>query len=136
MKQIISILLTLLLLVSNTGIAYAQHFCGEYEMMAKVTLGHEKLSCGMVMQVDVCDQDNEDDIHSCCNNQYTQVDFDDTFIQSIFEFQITPIFDVINTAISASVSRVLKLQKEVVNNPYNPPPLIKDIPVLLETFLI
>ena len=135
-KKFTSILLIFLLLVSNTGISYAQHFCGEYEMMAKVTIGQERLSCGMAAVKDLCDESHQSDTHSCCNNQYTQVDFDDTFIQSVFEFQITPIFDVINTAISASVSRVLKLQKEVVNNPYNPPPLIKDIPVLLETFLI
>ncbi len=136
MKQLISILLTLLLLVSNFGVAYAQHFCGEYEMMAKVTLGHERLSCGMVMQESVCDQDKENDSHSCCNNQYTQVEFDDTLTQTVFEFQTIPTFNLINRGVSSCVSEILTLQKQVVYITYNPPPLIKDIPVLLETFLI
>ena len=136
MKQIISILLTLLLLISNTGITYAQHFCGGHQMMAKVTIGQERLSCGMAPVKDLCDESHQSDTHSCCNNRYTQVAFDDTVEQPVVEFQLTPVFDVDNNAIISSVSEILKLQKQVVYTIYNPPPLIKNIPVFLETFLI
>ena len=136
MKQIISILLTLLLLISNTGITYAQHFCGGHQMMAKVTIGQERLSCGMALVKDLCDESHQSDTHSCCNNLYTQVAFDDTVEQPIVEFQLTPVFDVDNNAIINSVSEILTLQKEVVYTIYNPPPLIKDFPVLFDTFLI
>ena len=136
MKQIISILLTLLLLISNTGITYAQHFCGGHQMMAKVTIGQERLSCGMALVKDLCDESHQSDTHSCCNNLYTQVAFDDTVEQPTVEFQLTPVFDVDNNAIISSVSEILTLQKEVVYTIYNPPPLIKDFPVLFDTFLI
>lgn len=136
MKQIISILLTLLLLISNTGITYAQHFCGGHQMMAKVTIGQERLSCGMALVKDLCDESHQSDTHSCCNNLYTQVAFDDTVEQPIVEFQLTPVFDVDNNAIISSVSEILTLQEEVVYTIYNPPPLIKDFPVLFDTFLI
>ena len=136
MKQIISILLTLLLLISNTGITYAQHFCGGHQMMAKVTIGQERLSCGMAPVKDLCDESHQSDTHSCCNNLYTQVAFDDTVEQPVVEFQLTPVFDVDNNAIISSVSEILTLQKEVVYTIYNPPPLIKDFPVLFDTFLI
>ena len=136
MKQIISILLTLLLLISNTGITYAQHFCGGHQMMAKVTIGQERLSCGMAPVKDLCDESHQSDTHSCCNNLYTQVAFDDTVEQPVVEFQLTPVFDVDNNAIISSVSEILTLQKEVVYTLYNPPPLIKDFPVLFDTFLI
>ena len=136
MKQIISILLTLLLLISNTGITYAQHFCGGHQMMAKVTIGQERLSCGMAPVKDLCDDSHQSDTHSCCNNLYTQVAFDDTVEQPIVEFQLTPVFDVDNNAIISSVSEILTLQEEVVYTIYNPPPLIKDFPVLFDTFLI
>ena len=136
MKQIISILLTLLLLISNTGITYAQHFCGGHQMMAKVTIGQERLSCGMALVKDLCDESHQSDTHSCCNNLYTQVAFDDTVEQPIVEFQLTPVFDVDKNAIINSVSEILTLQKEVVYTIYNPPPLIKDFPVLFDTFLI
>ena len=136
MKQIISILLTLLLLISNTGITYAQHFCGGHQMMAKVTIGQERLSCGMAPVKDLCDESHQSDTHSCCNNRYTQVAFDDTVEQPVVEFQLTPVFDVDNNAIISSVSEILTLQKEVVYTIYNPPPLIKDFPILFDTFLI
>jgi hypothetical protein len=135
-KQIISILLTLLLLISNTGITYAQHFCGGHQMMAKVTIGQERLSCGMALVKDLCDESHQSDTHSCCNNLYTQVAFDDTVEQPTVEFQLTPVFDVDKNAIISSVSEILTLQEEVVYTIYNPPPLIKDFPVLFDTFLI
>ena len=136
MKQIISILLTLLLLISNTGITYAQHFCGGHQMMAKVTIGQERLSCGMALVKDLCDESHQSDTHSCCNNLYTQVAFDDTVEQPVVEFQLTPPFKANTTTFSASVYEILTLQKEVVYTLYNPPPLIKDFPVLFDTFLI
>ena len=136
MKQIISILLTLLLLISNTGITYAQHFCGGHQMMAKVTIGQERLSCGMALVKDLCDESHQSDTHSCCNNLYTQVAFDDTVEQPIVEFQLTPPLKANTTTFSASVYEILTLQKEVVYTIYNPPPLIKNFSVLFDTFLI
>ena len=136
MKQIISILLTLLLLISNTGITYAQHFCGGHQMMAKVTIGQERLSCGMAPVKDLCDESHQSDTHSCCNNLYTQVAFDDTVEQPIVEFQLTPPLKANTTTFSASVYEILTLQKEVVYSIYNPPPLIKNFSVLFDTFLI
>lgn len=136
MKQITSILLTLLLLISNTGITYAQHFCGGHQMMAKVTIGQERLSCGMALVKDFCDETNQSDTHSCCNNRYTQVAFDDTIEQPVLECQFLPVFDGGNTAIVEGVSKMLTLPKEIVYTIYNPPPLIKDISVFFETFLI
>ena len=136
MKQITSILLTLLLLISNTGITYAQHFCGGHQMMAKVTIGQERLSCGMAPVKDLCDESHQSDTHSCCNNLYTQVAFDDTVEQPIVEFQLTPPLKANTTTFSASVYEILTLQKEVVYTIYNPPPLIKNFPVLFDTFLI
>jgi hypothetical protein len=135
-KQIISILLTLLLLISNTGITYAQHFCGGHQMMAKVTIGQERLSCGMALVKDLCDESHQSDTHSCCNNLYTQVAFDDTVEQPTVEFQLTPPLKANTTTFSASVYEILTLQKEVVYTLYNPPPLIKDFPILFDTFLI
>jgi len=135
-KQLTSILLTLLLLISNTGITYAQHFCGGHQMIAKVTIGQERLSCGMAAVKDLCDESHKSDTHSCCNNQYTQVEFDDTVEQPLIEFQIIPLLDVINKAFIPDGFEIRKLQKQVVYTVYRPPPLVKDIPVFLETFLI
>jgi hypothetical protein len=105
-------------------------------MMAKVTIGQERLSCGMALVKDLCDESHQSDTHSCCNNLYTQVAFDDTVEQPTVEFQFTPPFKANTTTFSASACEILTLQKEVVYTIYNPPPLIKDFPVLFDTFLI
>ena len=105
-------------------------------MMAKVTIGQERLSCGMAPVKDLCDESHQSDTHSCCNNLYTQVAFDDTVEQPIVEFQLTPPLKANTTTFSASVYEILTLQKEVVYSIYNPPPLIKNFPVLFDTFLI
>jgi hypothetical protein len=105
-------------------------------MIAKVTFGQEQLSCGMAMVQDDCDEAHEKEEHSCCNNQYTQVDVDDTIAQTLFEYQISPFFDPVKTPNYTTFSEIFVFQKEVVYTKYNPPPLIKDIPVIFETFLI
>ncbi|QIE59376.1 hypothetical protein G5B37_07300 [Rasiella rasia] len=135
MKQIFSIALSLLLLLSSSGIAYAQHFCGDFEMMATFTIGEKSLSCGMASVDDGC-EDEEAEEHTCCDNQYTKVTTDDNFSTSQDTFQVPTNF------VAAFVSVfVLQFETSAATEVaelwhYKPPPLIKNIPVLYETFLI
>lgn len=135
MKQVISILLSALMLISSSGITYAQHFCGEYEMLAKITMGEEHLSCGMKMEMSSCaDEEGED--HHCCNNEYTQVDTDDNFSKTSFKLD----FDQ-NFAVAFVSVFVLQYIDNYPDNShfftkYIPPPLDRDIPVWNQVFLI
>ena len=135
MKQIISIFLSLLLLASSSGVAYAQHYCGDHEMMSKVTLGESYLSCGMVMETSPCD-DEKMEIPSCCENQFTQVSTDDNFAKTSYKVDFDASF--VAALVTIFVFKELPLDDLKANyySAYNPPPLIKDIPVLYETFLI
>ncbi|MBT8261830.1 MAG: hypothetical protein KJO05_03345 [Bacteroidia bacterium] len=134
MQKIISIFLTILMLASSSGIAYAQHFCGEFEMLSEITLGEKDLSCGMAMELPGCD--DETDEHDCCDNEYTKVDTDDTFAKASFEF------DPGENFIFAFYSVFVLFQVEnYPENPdfykdYSPPPLERDLQVLYDTFLI
>jgi len=135
MSKIISILLSLLLLLSSTGITYAQHYCGEFEMISKVTLGEEHLSCGMAMEVPGC-EDNDDNDYHCCDNQYTSITTDDDFAKANFNIDF-------NHSIALAFVSIFVLQQLVDYEKsldeytfYHPPPLQKDILVLYETFLI
>lgn len=135
MKQLTSILLSILLLASTSGVSYAQHFCGDFEMMAVVTLGEEELSCGMSMKTDSCgDEDTEE--HSCCDNQYTKVTTDDNFNASEYELQLSSNFIVAFTSVFVVQSQEIASLEVVNYKEYDPPPLIKNLPVLYETFLI
>ena len=135
MKQIISIVLSILLLSSSTGVTYAQHFCGEFEMMAKITLGQERLTCGMQEAVDACG-DEKETAHDCCDNEYSQIETDDTFAATDITFIVNPFF--VATFISEFIlpSQTVIYKEHSSYTYYHPPPLIKDIPVLYESYLI
>lgn len=134
MNKVIAFFLSLLLLVSTSGIAYAQHFCGEYQMMAKVTLGTQQLSCGIALE-DHCEGE-EDQEHNCCENQYTQIDIDDNFASSQSDSIIIPTFVKAFVTVFILPSRFQEVKKTRFEHQYHAPPLIKNIPILYETFLI
>ncbi len=130
----------LLLLASTSGVAYAQHFCGDFEMMATVTLGEEKLSCGMAAEAhdDSCDTEGAEkaEDHTCCDNQYTKITTDDNFNASQDTFHLPANFVAAFVSVFIMPTETTTTSKIVAFSEYNPPSLIKNIPVLYETFLI
>tara|TARA_R110002124_G_scaffold99337_1_gene245356 strand:+ start:93576 stop:93983 length:408 start_codon:yes stop_codon:yes gene_type:complete len=135
MKQVISIFLSVLLLASSTGISYAQHFCGDYEMASMITLGPKQLSCDMAVEDDAC-ADEAAPSHNCCDNEYTSVDVDDNFFKANFNVTFNSQFAA--ALVSVFVLQISEEHSTTQNSyaEYDPPPLVKDIPVLFETFLI
>lgn len=134
MRKICSILLSTLLLLSSSGIAYAQHFCGDYEMIAEITLGEKHLSCGMKMEVPGCEEGEEE--HDCCDNEYTKVVVDDRFAKADFELKLNKTFVIAYTAVFVFQTEVVTTAKKLFFKDYSPPPLERDFQVLYESFLI
>ncbi|MBT0607306.1 HYC_CC_PP family protein [Aequorivita echinoideorum] len=137
MKQVISFSLAILLLLSSTGIGYAQHFCGGLKMDAEIAFVEKSLSCGMDMETHPCDDEKTiAEGHLCCENQFTQINTDDSFAKASLDFK----FD--NTFVAAFVSVFVLAEVELFTTSrnifaeYNPPPIDKDIPVLYQSFLI
>ncbi len=126
----------LLLLVSTSGVAYAQHFCGDFEMLSTLTLGEEKLSCDMVNLEDDACRDEKSENHSCCDNQYTKVTIDDNFHASQDTFQVPANFTAAFVSVFVLHIETSEIKTSELFSAYNPPPLIKNFPVLYETFLI
>ncbi|MEM7187117.1 MAG: hypothetical protein AAF466_10700 [Bacteroidota bacterium] len=123
------------LLLSNNGITYAEHFCGDHKMMGKITLGEAHLSCGMTMPVSDCEDGPEVERH-CCDNQYTTVETDDNYSGVSHDLQLSPVFVASFVAVF-----VLDLSWDYPQHidyfkDYSPPPLGDDLQVLYETFLI
>ncbi|MGJ8664778.1 MAG: HYC_CC_PP family protein [Patiriisocius sp.] len=132
----ISIFLTVLLLVSNSGVVLAQHFCGEYKMMEEISLGEKHLSCGIVMEQSSCGDEHEED-HDCCENHYVSVSTDTDYSStSTFTLDFQHDFIVAFVSVFADHSWIAESTTATFYLEYNPPPLVKDIPVLYETFLI
>ncbi|MDC7995490.1 HYC_CC_PP family protein [Altibacter sp. HG106] len=134
MKQSISILLSLLLLLSSSGLSYAQHFCGDYEMLAKVTLGEQHLSCGMAMESSTCD--GPSDTHGCCDNHFTKVDTDDHFSKASFDMALDTTFVIAFASVFVLDIPVVNSKETTALITYRPPPLERDIQVWYEVFLI
>lgn len=135
MQKIISILLTILILASNSGVTYAKHFCGDFEVVSTLTMGKKSLSCGMAMEADDCDSNEEGPMH-CCKNTYKNIDTDDTFVNSSYDLQISNNF--IACFISSFVLQYVSFSDKEIHlfNGYDPPPIFKDIQVLHEVFII
>lgn len=135
MQKIFSFILSLLLLLSSTGLTYAQHYCGDFKMMEKITFGEEHLSCGMAMVDTACgDEDQEE--HDCCDNQYTSITTDDNFAQSSFNSVLNDNFVAAFVSVFVLEKAYVKAEEQPHFSKYNPPPLLKNIPLLYETFLI
>jgi len=134
MKKALSILLAVLMLASSTGIAYAQHYCGEYKMLSEITIGEKHLSCGMAMELPGCDEEHEEP--GCCDNEYTKVETDDTFEKSSFEITFSPVFVASLVSVFILKWEELPEQHDFNFKDYSPPPSDRDLQVLYETFLI
>lgn len=135
MKKIISIVLTILILASNTGVTYAKHFCGDFEVMSTITLGEKNLSCGMKMDVKGCDNETQKDRH-CCKNKYENIDTDDNYSLSLFDLQINVPF--IASFVSIFIFKQFSdpSQGLLFYTNYKPPPIGKNLSVLYQVFTI
>ena len=135
MQKIISIVLTILILASSSGVTYAKHFCGDFEVVSTLTMGKKNLSCGMAMEADDCDKNEEDPI-DCCKNTYKNINTDDNFVNSSYDLQISNNF--IAGFISSFVLQYVSFSDKEIHlfNGYDPPPIYEDIQVLHEVFII
>jgi len=135
MQKAISLLLSVLLLASSTGVTYAKHFCGDFEVLSTITFGEKDLTCGMAMEADDCD-DNESKKYQCSKNKYENVDIDDNYSLASFDIQINiPFFaGFVSVFIIQQVDDASKSLHFYAN--YDPPPIDKDIPVLYQVFTI
>jgi len=134
MQRILSIILSLLILLSSSGITYAQHFCGEFEMMAELSMGEKHLSCGMAMEAPGCEGETED--HDCCSNEYTSVEIDDTFTKASFELDLDTNFVIAFNSVFVLQSDLIVESHIDYYKDYSPPPLGGDLQVRYQTFLI
>lgn len=137
MKKTISILLSVLMFASSSGIAYAQHFCSGMEMMAEITLGEKLLSCGMEEVSDKCgDETFIEKGHDCCENQFTKIQTDDNFTKASFDLKLNKTF--VATFVTVFVLQEVEITsaEKIFFADYSPPTLEQDLNILYETFLI
>lgn len=135
MKKAISIFLSLLLLVSSSGVAYAQHYCGGMEMLSKITIADIDLSCGMEEMTSDCEHDVADEDH-CCENLITQVSTDDNYAKACFDIEFDNSFFTSIVSVFVLQEVTITSNKNISFADYSPPPLIQNLCILYDSFLI
>ncbi len=131
-QKSVSTVLTLLVLVSTFSFTVDKHFCGS--ILVDQAVFSKALSCGMDMhsqsETDLMDQDK------CCSNQNISIEGQDelkiSFNSIAFDQQ------VFIAAFTFSYNNLFEgLPQQVIPyKNYTPPLIVKDIPVLNDTFLI
>lgn len=127
------------MLVSSSGIAYAQHFCGGMEITSEVTLVEKQLSCGMDAEpFDAnCEMENlASEAPDCCDDHITKIQTDENFTKASFDVKFNKTF--VATFVSVFVLQEVEITsfQKIFYAEYNPPPLERDLNILYETFLI
>lgn len=122
--------------MSNTGLVYAQHFCGGKIITNAFMIGEKSLGCSDDEAKDGLYDAHEKSMPECCNNIYLEVVSDDDYAGSSFDFQPDFSFVYAFFSILFDLQTVQISEKEVRFSEYLPPPDDKDIPVLYQTFLI
>lgn len=126
MKQLFSIFLSLILLISTTGFTINKHFCGGHLMATQIFITEEPESC--------CDEINMP--AGCCHNETEFYQLDETFNFTKVSFKITSNF--VFTFIKYIVLNDLFTSIDTYSTKYlhyKPPMIELNIPVLFQSFL-
>jgi len=138
-RNLVSIFLALLILLSNTGLTFATHYCGGFAVKRQLMFGHHALDCGMANMDSDCENlPPEDDTlksKSCCENHYQTLDTDDDYNSCEIQTIPNPDFIVAFAQTFLAISISAGNEKQQYTH-YSPPLLEYDMPVMNQVFLL
>lgn len=134
MKQLFSVILSLVFLITSMGFTVSSHICGGKKVKTVLSLGITDISCGMEDVKDNC-ATGEQMKSSCCQDEFQLMQIDEDYTPQLTEIDFSTDFLI------AFVGVYFDLYGSTTNEKYfyrdhSPPPLIKDIPILIQSFLI
>ncbi|MEX0998179.1 MAG: hypothetical protein WDZ45_14095 [Flavobacteriaceae bacterium] len=133
MQKTISILFSLLLLLSTTGLTYGQHFCEGVVVEFALSFGAEKMNCDEAEAEDSCEDTIQE--NDCCADVYYQVQADTDFAGKSFEPASE--LPVLGTSVSFhSLLAADPLKEKHPETHYLPPDIDTDRLSLFQVFLI
>jgi len=126
-------------LAGHAGFAMATHYCGGLAVEMQFVVGQAELDCGMANMETSCRgyaaKDNQIDKKPCCENEYQSLDVDD-------ELKTQNIDSSINLDFVATLFIMLAGRNYASENDnakylnYSPPLIERNIPVLVQSFLL
>lgn len=132
--KIVSFCMALLVFVSTMSFTIESHYCGD--VLVDTSVFGKVESCGMEVQQKTSSTECDISKKDCCSDEQLVVDGQDnlkiSFDKLDKEQQI-----LVATFIYSYVNLFTELQTENISfRDYSPPPLVRDVQVLDQTFLI
>lgn len=130
MKKVLSVILSFVILITSMGFTVSSHICGGKRINTTVNIEPTNVSCGMKLN-----NVTKEIKPNCCEDQFQTVWLNENYtvqLQKVnlsIDFTIEPIQTLINLLPK-------NLTQKILYKNYLPPPLIKDIPVMVQSFLI
>lgn len=135
-KSIVSSILALLVLVSSSSFMVNMHFCGGN--VQSVSLIEESSQCPMEVQLPPCHKKMAVKKSGCCEDKHVAFEGKD-FNTQVQDFS-TLTWQSINWAVTLPmIMEVIQVNESLTFSnhiPYKPPIVERDIPVLVQSFLI
>ena len=126
-KTILSSFLAIQVLFVSMGFTINQHYCMD-RLMDTAFNTHAESCMGMEMG------DLEMEME-CCEDTSNDVETDDTFLTKVQD-NPQPVFALVEVILWEISNESLVTNNPVTNNYTRPPPLIRDIPILVQSFRI
>jgi len=134
MNKIFSVILSLVILTTSMGFTVSSHICGGKKVKTVFSVGVADVSCGMEKKANDCSSKKQMK-KNCCEDEVQLIQNDKDYIQQITNFDFSP-----NFLIAFVTTYVELFENETTEidffSDHSPPPLIRDIPVLIQSFLI
>ncbi|NRA11722.1 MAG: hypothetical protein HRT57_07195 [Crocinitomicaceae bacterium] len=135
LKSIFSISLIVIFLAGIVGINYDTHYCCGEEIAAEFSIIPHPLTCGMMGQ----DSDNENEGETisqvCCETDHLAFEIDNDYVKYAMHDHDIQQVDIIPMDVVLATAQ-LRAKPQYQDLGYSPPPLDRDIIVLIQSFLI
>lgn len=133
MKIAFSIILSLIFLITSSGFVISSHLCGGKKVKTEFGLTINKVSCGMDKERNNCVKGTQMQ-SSCCQNQFRLVQIDEDYTQQYNKVEFNKEYAVALFTVITHLFPEKSIQQAFYSD-YSPP-LVRNIPILIQSFLI
>lgn len=134
MKKIFSVILSLVILFTSIGFTVSSHICGGKRVKTEFGLMMSDVSCGMEISENSCSSEEYME-SNCCQNQFQTIQMNEDYSQPLTEI-VSPTNFIITFIVALFSILPNTTIQTIFFRDYLPPPLVRDIPVLIQSFLI
>ncbi len=134
MKKFFSVILSLVFLMTSMGFTVSSHICGGKRVKTVVSMSVADVSCGMEKTRNNC-ASGEQMRSNCCQDEFLLMQLEENYTQQLTEVDFSNDFLVAFVVAYFDLIENTIAKKDLFHD-LSPPPLIRDIPVFVQSFLI